>query len=377
MDCQNVGSMISELYDGEPVSAEAVRHVVHCQNCRERLRDYSAIAAEMRLLAAKEREAAPTPMIPKDVLAKRSSFFFAWRKTMRVPRFVAAACALGMVLLAGAWAHTRAQNTPLWFQYKFSFDLENGTPASVGGVVQACGARCELPFTLSETDRLAGMISVEKIEDGKVYLTLRLKRFATLPDWKHLTDKMTHVPASAYVCQSGKSIQVPVTGGGEVEMTGLIVTTKEGVLDLNSFPPQPGPDQIVALKGVLIRDGQVIAELPGSGAANGGLADANAGFYAYVPGQGLFAAGLQPFDGAVPGTADYGQIRFNDNGVKYMLLTSSQITGGAQPRTIWVVHIPDFLPSRHNPQARDNVMQFGTSSAIDKILQNMGALQQK
>lgn len=375
MDCETCRPMISALHDGEAVSAEAVRHIADCKDCRERLGNYAAIAAEIRLLAAHERKELTVQTIVKEVMPKRSSLTLALRKKMRVPRFAAAACALVIILLAGGWAHTRAQNTPLWFQYRFSFNIE-GARASAGSVTQACGPRCEHAITLSESKRIAGLVDVQKIEDGKVYLSLRLKRFDTLPDFKHLAKQMTNVSAATYVYQPGNVVRIPVSGGGEVEMEGVIVASQEGVPGWYGFPSQPGENQIVVQQGVLIRDGRVIAEMPGSGSATAASSDSDAGFYAYAPGQGLFAVGLKPFHGAIVGSVDYGQIRFTENGAKYLLLSGSQLTGGAQPRNIWVLHLPEYLPSQHDPQANNGYVQFGTSSNLARALQEMGAIQQ-
>lgn len=295
---------------------------------------------------------------------------------MRVPRFAAAICVLAIVLLAGGWMRTRAQNTAQWFQYRFSFALKGASNASAGGVVRACAQGCEQPVTLSGTERIAAIIGVRKIEDAKVYLTVRVKRFASLPDMKHLAHEMSDVPTVQYTYKPGQSLQIPVVGGGEVEMDGVIVASQRGVPGWYGFPSQPGENQIVVRQGVLIRDRQVIAEMPGSGSATSTSGDSDAGFYAYAPGQGLFVVGLKPFDGAIMGSVDYGQIRFTENGVKYLLLSGSQLTGGSQPRNIWVLHLPEYLPSQHNPQANDGQMQFGTSSDIAEVLQEMGATQQ-
>src|SRR5690348_3037859 len=376
MDCNNVGSMISEVYDGEAVSPEAVGHIVKCGSCREKLRDYAGISAELRLLAAQDREETKMPMTMKGAMPRRNSLRFVLSKTMRVPRFAAAACALVIILLAGGWAHTRAQNTPLWFQYRFGFNV-GGINGSAGAVTQACGQGCEHAITLSGSDRLAGLVDVQKIEDGKVYLSLRVKRFDTLPDYKHLADRMTDAPTTNYVYQPGKVIPIPVTGGGEVEMEGLIVASSEGIPGWPKFSSQPDENQIAVQQGVLIRDGQVIAEMSKAGTDGGKAAGPNAGFYLYVPGKGLFAAGLKPFDKAIAGSADYGQIRFTENGVKYLLLSASQITGGDQPRTVWVLRVPDYLPSHYDPQAKDKYMLFGTSGAIDKTLDGMGAMKRR
>lgn len=376
MDCETWRPMISALYDGEAISAEAVQHIADCKDCRDRLGNYAAIAAEIRLLAAHERKELKMQPIVKEVMPKRSSLALALRKKIRVPRFAAAICALAIVLLAGGWMRTRAQNTAQWFQYRFSFAIKGTSKGSVGGVVQACAQGCEHPVTLSGTERIAAIIGVRKIEGANVYLTVRVKRFASVPDMKHLAYEMSDVPTIQYAYKPGQSLRIPVVGGGEVKMEGMIVASQEGVPGWYGFPSQPGENQIVVRQGVLIRDGQVIAEMPGSGSATGATSDSDAGFYAYAPGQGLFAVGLKPFDEAIMGSVDYGQIRFTENGVKYLLLSGSQVTGGAQPRNIWVLHLPEYLPSKHDPRANNGHMQFGTSSDLTKVLQEMGAIQQ-
>jgi len=39
--------------------------------------------------------------------------------------------------------------------------------------------------------------------------------------------------------------------------------------------------------------------------------------------------------------------------------------------------VPDYLPSHYDPQAKDKYMLFGTSGAIDKTLDGMGAMKRR
>lgn len=372
MNCQIFEPMISILYDGEDVPPEAARHIVNCKDCRERLRDYAAMAAEFRLLAAQERGELKMQTIPKEIMPKKSSFARVLGKKMRVPRFAAAICALAIVVLAGGWLRTRAQNSAQWFQYRFSFDI-GGANGSVGGVVPACAVGCVYPVSLSETKHIAAILSVQKIEGNRVYLTARAKRFESVPDMKHLEQEMSDVPALPYVYEPGKALQVPVRGGSPVEMDGVIAASPEGVPGWHDMPSRPAENQVVVRDGVLIRDGRVIAELPGSASATGEAEYSKAGFYVYIPKEGLFAFGLSPFGKATEASADHGQIRFNENGVPYVLLAGSQITGGTQPRHVWVLHLPAYvLPEQYGS---GGVIQFGSSSDIAGVLRQMGAIQ--
>lgn len=370
MSCKIFEPMISILYDGEDVSPEAARHIVKCKDCRERLNDYAVMAAEVRLLAAQEREESKMQTIPKGIMPKRSSFARALGKKMRVPRFAAAICALAIVVLAGGWVHTRAQNSS-WFQYRLSFDI-GGANGSVGGVVPACANGCSYPVTLSETKHIAAILSVRKIDGDRVYLTVRAKRFESAPDVKHLEQEMSDVPAVPYVYEPGKALPIPVRGGSPVELDGVIAASPEGVPGWHDMPSRPAENQIVVRDGVLIRDGRVIAELPGSGSATGEAEYSKAGFYVYIPKEGLFAFGLSPFGEATEASADYGQIRFSENGVPYMLLAGSQITGGTQPHHMWVLHLPAYvLPEQYGS---GGVIEFGSSSDIGGVLRQMGAI---
>ncbi|MGA7784569.1 MAG: hypothetical protein WB997_07990, partial [Candidatus Acidiferrales bacterium] len=240
--------------------------------------------------------------------------------------------------------------------------------------VQACPSGCEHSLSISGTEHVAAIISVQKIEDGAVYLTLRVKRFGSAPHIKHLADEMADAALLRYTYTPGQTLQIPVSGGGEVGFEGKIVPSGDTIPDWVNIPVQPDENQIGVLNGLFIRDGQVIGEMIGSGSAWGRDSDSNTGFYAYMPGHGLVAVALKEFNGAIQGTANYGRIQFSENGVKYILASGSAITGGAQPRKVWVLYRADYLPSQHDPQGNDSSAQFGTGASMVKILEKMGAM---
>lgn len=383
MDCETFGPMISALYDGGEIPPEAVRHIMNCTNCRQKLADYAAMAVEIRLLAAQEREAEDAPTVAKrPALPTRSSLGLVLRKRMHVPRFAAAICGLLIIALAMGWARTRAQSPAQWFQYKVSFEGHDGG-SGVGGITKPCSSPCAKPFMLSAGAQHIGMLlQVSEIEGDNVYITLRSKQFPNSPEGKNLSREMSDAPATQYTYKLGDVLQIPVAGGPDVKLQGIIAASSKGIPLWFDMPVQPKENEISVRKGVLIRGGRVIAEMGGSASAAGGRTNTSPGVFAYLPQHGLFVIGLEPFNGAIEGTADYSQVQFEENGVKYMLLCASQITGGAQPRRVWILHLPDYRPSQHEGQLdkgfsvpwSDASERFGSSSNIVGMLTQMGAI---
>jgi len=366
MECGTLGPSISALYDGEEVSPEAAQHIAGCANCREALREYAQIGVELRLLEANQMKMSAVPQVTR----RARSFASVLTQNMRVPRFVAAICALAIIVLAAGWARTRAQSPVEYFQFKFFTDV-----SSVGGVTRVCDSGCERAFTISGPEHLpiGMMMSIQDIQGNIVHFTLRTKRFDVVPDNARLNEELRNAPARQYTYTAGSDLVVTVPGSAAIKMEGIITPTKEGVPWWFNAAFHLGENDIAIREGFLIRDGKVIAELP-EFSADCGSNDCNPGLYAYIPKYGLFAIGLKPLPEAVEGTADYGQIRFTENDVKYALLAASQMTGGAQPRQIWVLHLPNYLLSQGRPGANDNAQQIGSSDDIMSRLEEMHAL---
>ena len=118
MNCQNAQELISVLYDGEPVPTEFADHVETCQTCRENLRAYSEIGAELRLLASRSSS---SPVLPPSVLYQgrsRGLLFSSFMDRIPVPKFaVAAAAGVLLVMTVGLMRVHAQQSNPLWFQF--------------------------------------------------------------------------------------------------------------------------------------------------------------------------------------------------------------------------------------------------------------------
>jgi hypothetical protein len=56
---------------------------------------------------------------------------------------------------------------------------------------------------------------------------------------------------------------------------------------------------------------------------------------------------LEPFENAIEGVADGSLLQFQESGINYRIFSRQAITGGDQPRHIWIRHDAGYLPSAH------------------------------
>jgi hypothetical protein len=139
---------------------------------------------------------------------------------------------------------------------------------------------------------------------------------------------------------AGKSLEIPIGGGGALILEGKMVDHKPRFMEFG-IPLEPSPNQLILTSPVLISGDRVLFNMKG---ANTIAYSPDQVAILFVPGTGLLQFGLQPFTGAVPGVAKWGNLEFELKGQKYMLLTSSQMAGGDQPRTVWISNDPHFVP---------------------------------
>lgn len=120
MDCVTAEPFVSMLYDGEEAPEEAVQHITACTVCRARLREYAAMASEIRVLAAAEAQNLQPMVAPADLPSRRR-----WRFTLgspvRVPRF---ALVMGIAIIAGlsvalGYVEKKQRRQDLWFACDF------------------------------------------------------------------------------------------------------------------------------------------------------------------------------------------------------------------------------------------------------------------
>lgn len=74
---------------------------------------------------------------------------------------------------------------------------------------------------------------------------------------------------------------------------------------------------------------------------------------------------LQPFPGATEAKASWGELDFKLDGKQYALRTASPMSGGNQPRSVWIKNEAGFVPQNGEPER-----QFLASSRLGAWLRH-------
>jgi hypothetical protein len=329
--CDNPDELLSALYDGESVPAEFAQHVDTCPNCRARLRDYSHIGAELRLMASLAASA-PIPQIRP----RRSKFFRLAGKTS-IPKFaLAAAAALFIVMTVGLVQLHARQSNPLWFQ--FTLTEKSSTAPGFPRVAQA-GYDQKTAAGYAPDTFVGTRVVVSAVESDHVQLAIRSRLYqkANANDLP-LSADLKDIGSRVFTYYPGQSLEIPVEGGGTLVLKGTILDHKPRFME-NGIPLDPGPNEIILGSPVLISDDKVLTNEKGANTIQDGPDRAAV---LYVPGVGLLKFALRSFPGAIEGKANWGRLEFKLGNQAYTLLTASPICGGDQPRTVWISSNPNF-----------------------------------
>ena len=339
MNCQEAESFISVLYDGETVPAECADHIDTCPTCRESLRSYSQMGAELRLLASRMPAESALPRAVRDRMAERPDRFAFLRARMMVPKFAAIAAAAAVVALSASVVVVRAQNqsAPLWFQ----FTVSDGQPMVVQAGFDDMMALVTPVFDANrhpvvnqqgavETQTIASHIAVYAIKDGKVQLAIRSRLYHGLDPAAFRAKEQLGLEHHTFTYTPGQALKIPVEGGGTLVLRGEIADHQPKFAWGN--PVEPGPDQMVVTHPVLFKDKTVLAFMDGAST----FAQSQDSATALFTQVGRFTIALRPFPGAVEAQAEWGKLQFKVNGESYTLYSASPICGGEQPHTVWV-----------------------------------------
>ena len=138
----------------------------------------------------------------------------------------------------------------------------------------------------------------------------------------------------------GQTLEIPVDGGGKVLLNGEVFKLRPS-FSAQWYPLTLQPNEIALSKGALTRGDEFLGEIGGGGSARA----KNSAIGIWVPKLGTFVFALKPFEGAVQGEAEFGEIHFKMDGDEYILFSATPITGGQQPRDIWVYRSQNCPPS--------------------------------
>jgi hypothetical protein len=373
MNCQEVQPFVSALHDGESVSQEIADHIRNCSACRARLEDYARMAVELRLLASSASEEVPTRIPHFPPLSRL------WGRALTarvlVPRF---ALGVGLFAILGlsvglGWMRTQSGGGP-WFQ----FDISNPeTQAKVGFLTQADAYAEESFLSGGDNKKIAFRVRALDVQKDVIRLAVRARAFEPVPgseeekvakyqdssNFEEVMDRiLANTTAQEFDYVPGRTLEIPVEGGGEILLKGEVFKLRPS-FSAEWFPVTPKPDEIVLSKAALVRGNEFLGEIHGSGAARA----TNSAVGVCVPPLGAFVFALKPFEGAVQGVVEFGEARFKMDGYDYILFSATPITGGQQPREIWVYQSPN-CPRSWGPKPPRHVMGVGdVSDALGEL----------
>jgi hypothetical protein len=372
MNCQDAQLYVSASYDGESVPGDAAEHIGNCAACRERLFVYAKMGAELRLLANAEHSTVPAPLA--DLPPKRGRWTRGLTVRVLVPRF---AIGLGLIAILGlsvGLGLVQGQGSGPWFQCEVS-----GPEGGTGGDVLEAGEYSTGEYSSSADPRITLYeVKVLDVRIDSVQIEVRARRFVTEPDGhagKFIVEPDGHratitsrqdidrVLAGAtpqrFDYKPGQKLQIHVEGGGTLVLRGKVYRLRPSFWG-PGYPVNPEPNEIVLTNPAMVRGQEFLGNIGGSASAAGG----NSAIGACVPPVGAFVLALKPFPGAIQGVAEYGQARFTMDGQDYTLFSATPITGGQQPRDIWVYRAPN-CPSVERP------MILGSGSSPYEVLPHL------
>ncbi len=372
MNCQEVQPFVSALHDGQSVSREAADHIRNCPACRARLEDYARMGVELRLLASSAAEEAPTRLPHLPPRGRR------WRPTLTarvlVPRFALGVGVFVILGLSVGLGWMRAQGGGLWFQFNVS---NPETYARVGCLIQADDSARGGFLSAGPHKQIGIRVKALEVHNEVVRLMVRARVFEPVPGSEEdkvanyhggvmSEEVMNRIFANTtpreFDYLPGRTLEIPVEGGGKILLTGEVFKLRPS-FSAEWFPVTPKPDEVVLNKAALVRGSEFLGEVHGSGSAQA----TNSAVGICVPPVGAFVFALKPFEGAVQGVVEFGEARFKMDGYSYTLFSATPITGGQQPREIWVYRSQNCPPS-WGPAPPHHIFGVGdVSNVLDSL----------
>jgi hypothetical protein len=253
----------------------------------------------------------------------------------------------------------RAQSPALWFQFRIypadSLSVESDRPHVVksGDRKPVISLRSIQGAGASPSVSGVGLIvSVLDIQSGRVRVAVRARHYPEPPSPESVEHDIGDLEGHEYAYVPGQTLEIPVEGGGTLLLSGQVFE-QQPKLAWN-LPLDPAANQLILRNFALIRDKEVLSPVMGWCAI---IEEKDKGISLYLPGQGLFTFALQPFEGAVKGEANWSEAKFKIDGHRFYLLSGAQITGGDQPRDIWVSLKADYVFPKEPDRGRLGINQ--------------------
>jgi hypothetical protein len=372
MQCAAAAPFVSAFHDGLAVPPEAIRHISECPLCQAQLRDSAVIAADLRLTAAADR-LSPLPALdlPAEASAvepRRTSWLqVGWTKPLHVPRIAAALVTVALVVSSLGWFRAQsAGRIETEFHYQITItctDAQGGVTSSAGSGMMLVGSRTTMYSSdpcQREGHGVFAVIHPVRVRDGIVHL--RMKAWRAPAGAAPAAPTVSDDELVDYEYVQGRTVDLAVAGGPTMRFTATIRPRLQANQDRAPIATLlPAANELSILMPALIRDRSVVVSM---NAGTSIKADGVIGLYA--PGSGLFVFGLQRFEGATEALAGGSVVSFESQQQKYLLYTSLPVTGGAQPRPMWVRHLPDYRPSARGAAGGDDLpgLRSGTLEGV-------------
>jgi hypothetical protein len=395
MDCIAAEPFVCMLYDGEEVSEGAVQHITGCPTCRSRLREYAAMASEIRVLAAAETQNL-RPLASPASLPSRRRWRFTLGSPVRVPRF---ALVLGIAIIAGlsvalGYVEKQRRSQDRWFACDFRLPQPHyagpihpaNKPQLIWGFSPPARLLGPRPFFLvgpeTQLGAVAGIIDIQQVHSDSVDFTIRAKHIdAGGQSLKALVEKqrsagpfraddlrdiLSGAPLHQYRYEPGTTLRIPIEGGGTLLFHGE-VGDKFSELAWQEFPLEPAPDEIVLDQPALVVEKSLILRPGGVVKISGPKACT----YIYIPGKGLLVLSLHAFSGAHEAAVDRSDAMFELDHEWYYLFAHTPIAGGDRPKTIWVYLAKNYEPSQSRLKWNPGNPFVGSAQDVTQVLEQL------
>jgi hypothetical protein len=330
MNCSEAEVYVSAVCDGEQIAQDVAEHIARCAACRSALSDYARIGAELRLLSMKES----VPLPPLTVPAMHGPFAFLWKR-VAVPRFAILGLIACAVVAVATTSIVRAQSKTLWFEFGYSprdADPTNYLVAKEG----FDETPAYMGFPSGNLLAAALRIKIESISNEDVVFQLR-----AVPARTEVTATGVQLlggPAGGVSLDGvrkvhykpGESLPIPIEGGGTLYLKGDVLDHQPKIAF--GTPLLPAVEKMNVRSPVLLDSTTLLGDLQGMSAT----ANASDQTVFISVGGRVFSFALRPFPGAVQGEANWGEISFKFESQGYRLMAAAPITGGDQPRPVWV-----------------------------------------
>jgi hypothetical protein len=361
MTCNEAAEYVSALCDGVVIPPSAAEHMGMCPVCQERLRSYIEMGVEMRREACLHFARAKEPTAFKRDRRTMARLWQSGWEAMKIPRLAFALLMGSVVLLASSLVIVNVGARSRENVAVLQLTRGSGVTGCVLQINNDHAKVCGGDQTVNATE-LRWQIDLLGHKGDQIELGVRSRAYPLGGSVTVPPGDLASEPMQKLWFRLGQTKEVEMAGGVTMSLDGEWmdhVPTWGGLSNVN-HDLDPGPNELRMSWPLLLQGKKVIGERF-DGMVSMSRTTMGAGIY--WPGPGRFIFSTLPLRGAVEGKVDQNDITFDLGGLPYTLIAGAPITRGGK---VWILHQPNFTPSRKNPG------HFGTV-ALKSLLLNPGS----